>query len=399
MCSERALRSLALVLGAAVLSTCAGSGDTRELSARIDRVDPVCGDTARQTAIVLYGSFPVQPRVSLSDPADDRLDTTYRAWLGDVELLGVAWRDAGSLAATIPTPIPPGVYPLAVEGPWHDRVTARDGFEIRAGGCTGARGALAMTASVAPNAVTVGQQVTVTAVVRNTGQHTVFDVDAAVSVAPAATTLAASQTGPRDVAGGESSTFSWTFDTNEVTSAGGATFVVAAAGVDDVGGPITASPATTNTFLVNLPANVTASTEAPATVDPDQVITFTLHVANTGAAPALVGATLTRTVNGSATVRTLSSPTPQTVPAFAERTLVWTFSADGPCEIVLAVAVTATDLNSGRALTVAPTPPVSLTVQRGAALATTVSAPALVAAGQTVTVTATVANSDRKSVV
>lgn len=389
MSCERALVLAAAALAA--LAACAPGGGARELGAAVDLVEPPCGDPATPTSVVLRGSFPVVPRVSLSGGGAE-LDTTYRAWVGDVALRDVTWRDAGSLAATVPASIPAGVYALTVESPFHDRATL-PGFEIRAGGCGGgAPGALTLSASVAPNAVTVGQQVTVTASVRNAGAQALFDVDAAVSSAPAGVALVASQAGPRDLAGGATATFTWTYATSQLVPEPGGTFVVTAAGTDGGGAAVVAPPARTNAFLVNAPASIAAHTHSPASVNVGRAFTLSLDAANTGAAPALVAAAVTATVTGAATVATLSSPVPETVPGGTERSLAWSFSANGPCQVALTVGVTATDLSTGQALAVAPTLPATVQVQRPAALSTVVSAPATVAAGGTVTVTASVQN-------
>lgn len=388
MSSRERARGLALALAAAALAGCTPTGGSEELSATLDAVEPPCADTARQTAVVLRGSFPVLPRVSLSGGAE--LDAVYRAWVGDVALRDVIWRDARSLSATVPA-VPAGVYLLAVETPFHERAILA-GFEVRAGGCGSGPGALTLSAAVAPNAVTVGQQVTVTASVRNAGAQPLLDVDAAVSTAPAGVSLVASQAGPRPLASGATATFTWTYATSQVIADPGATFVITAAGSDGQGAAVVAAPARTNAFLVSSPASIAAHTHAPASVNVGRTFTFTLEAANAGAAPALVAAAVTLTVTGSATVTTLSSPAPQNVPGGAERSFVWTYSATGPCTVGLTAGVDATDLNSGQALSVAPTLPVTVQVQRPAALASTVTAPETVAAGSAVTVTAAVQN-------
>jgi uncharacterized repeat protein (TIGR02543 family) len=394
MCSERTRWFVAAAL--ATSWACAPSEETSVLTAHIDGVEPACGDTSRATPIVVRGSLPVIAEVSLSDPDATELDTTYRAWLDPgaagsaIALLDVVWRDPRSLTATIPAS-PAGSYALTLESPWGDRVSAAYLFEIRQGGCTGTPGALAVEASVAPNAVTVGQQVTVSAVVRNTGQRTVFDVEAAVTMAPSGAVPVGSQGAPRDLAGGGSATFTWTYTMTETTPTGGATFGITAAGVDDLGAPVAAPLATTNVLFVNPPANVTASTSAPPTANVAQPFTVTLTATNTGGAPALVAAVMGTSTPGVAWL----SPAGQgiRVPPHDARSLAWTFTVDGPRDAAFSVGVTATDQNSGESLTVAPTPPVTVRIQRAATLVTTVAAaPAVVAESQAVTVVATVRN-------
>jgi hypothetical protein len=197
----------------------------------------------------------------------------------------------------------------------------------------------------------------------------------------------------RDLLGGQSATFTWSYRMTEVTGGQGGAFVVTAAGTDGAGAAVAAEPATTNTLLVNPPASVTAHTEAPAAGNVDRPFTFTVVAANTGAAPARVGAVMTPSPTAPAVVTIHSSPpAEQTVPASSERSFVWTVAADAPCDLVLSVAVSATDLNTGQSVTVPPVPALTVTVQHGAALVTTVEVAPVVAATDTVTVQATVRN-------
>jgi hypothetical protein len=389
MSSERT--SWVVAAGLAVLCACAPSDAARKLTVRIDGVEPACGDSSTQTPIVVRGSLPVMPTVSVSDPGEDELDTAYRAWIGDIALLSVVWRDAGTLTATVPASTPVGDYSLTLESPWGDRATAASVFEVRQGGCAGTPGALAVAASVAPNAVTVGQQVTVTAQVQNTGQRALLDVEAAVSTTPSGVVLTGSTGSPRDLAGGQSATFTWTYTTAETTPEGGATFGISAAGLDDDGAPVAAPSATTNLLYVNPPANVTATMQAPGTANVGQRFTVRVTATNTGGAPALVAAVMATSAPGV----TWLSPVRQEIriPRETARTFDWTFTVDATRDASFSVEVTATDENTGQPLTVAPTPPVVVRLQRPAALVTTVAvAPTVVAPSQAVTVVATVRN-------
>jgi hypothetical protein len=236
----------------------------------------------------------------------------------------------------------------------------------------------------------------VTAVVQNTGERAVLDVDAAVSTTPSGVVLLGREGAPRDLGGGESATFTWTYATDETTPGAGATFGISAAGVDDQGAPVGAPSATTNVLYVNPPANVTASTDAPGAANVARPFTVTLTATNTGGAPALVAAVMATSTLGV----TWLSPAGQgtLIPPGGERDLAWTFTVDAPCDASFSVGVTASDQSTGQPLTVAPVPPVTVRVQRPAALATTVAvAPAVVAASTAVTVVATVRNTGQST--
>jgi len=365
-------RILALVVEGLLASSCgrpAGSGELPALPSELEAVEPACGDDATATAITLRGEVPAKPVVSTSDPGGSRVETQYRAWLaavpgaGDVELPDVKWTDAHTLTATVPAGLTPGVYGIVLDSPFGQRARRDAAFEVHRGPCPMPGAALVTaTATVAPNAVTVGQQVTVTATVRNMGRAASSRVVASPGSVPDGFALLSSAAGPLDIPGEQSATFTWAYEATTTTPPGGFSFPIDSSGVDPQGAPLTAPRTETNVLFVNLPAILTASSQArPRQVSLGETVTVTLSVANEGSAPAVVVPRL-GPVTGSAAMTQTAAPASQTIPGPGVSDFAWDFRADGWGTASFTVTATGTDANSGRPVAVAPTPSVTVTV-------------------------------------
>ena len=191
-------------------------------------VTPACGDNATATAVTVRGSLPVKPVIWVSDPSSSQLETTYQAWMGEVELTSVAWHDGTELTAVVPAGMAIGTYALTLQSPFGTRATKQAAFQVRTGPCLVETAALVITSPIAfPATSTVGQDLTVAATVQNTGQAAALAVMASIVSAPAGLTFKSGPGDPQDVPGGQARTFTWTYT---ATAAGGGVFVIDAAG-------------------------------------------------------------------------------------------------------------------------------------------------------------------------
>ena len=249
MCSsDQAWRVAALCVA---FSAACGGRDAAVETPIVEAVTPACGDNATATAVTVRGSLPVKPVIWISDPTSSQLDSAYRAWVGDVELTGVAWRDASELKAVVPAGIPVGTYALTLRSPFGTTATKDAAFQVRAGACLVETAALVVTSPVAaPATLTVGQDLTVMATVQNSGQASALGVLASIVSAPAGLTFKSGPAGPQDVPGGQARTFNWIY---AATSAGGGVFVIDASGrAADTGQSVVAPEVNTNAVLASL---------------------------------------------------------------------------------------------------------------------------------------------------
>jgi uncharacterized repeat protein (TIGR01451 family) len=391
MPSDRPRLGIALAL--AMIAGCTQRAGPSELAVALTGIEPGCGDPAGDTRVVVRGTLPVKPSTSLAS-SETTIDTAYRAWIGDHELATVTWIDAGRMEAVVPAGLPVGMYALTVTSPFGTSASLPDAFRVEQRACAAERPALVMAAaSLAPNTVTVGQKFLVTATVRNDGLSTAHVVTGEITLPPTGFEIVDAAAGPQDLVSGGSLDLTWTVRATDVTPFPGVTFAAYATGTDGAGMPIAAPPRATGYLLVNAPASVTARAQATSPVDIGQAITYSVIVSNTGSAPALVVATLEGTASEAAALTAGPAPAPQIVSGAGQVTFTRTFTANTGCVVTLDVTLAATDANSGLPVMVAPVAPVSVDVQRPAALTTVATAsPATVVPGATVTVTATVQN-------
>jgi IPT/TIG domain-containing protein len=92
-------------------------------------VSPPSGSPFAETSIVISGDG-FDPHAYQSAGGDARVDATFRAWLGGVELSAVTWVSTSELRAVVPGGLAPGIYPLEVEGPRGDLGRLDGGFTV-----------------------------------------------------------------------------------------------------------------------------------------------------------------------------------------------------------------------------------------------------------------------------
>ncbi len=260
-----------------------------------------------------------------------------------------------------------------------------------------AAASLAAAAAVSPGRASIGQWVTVTLTVTNTGGADATGVTATIYAGPGGA-LVAPVAGPAPaggvtIAAGTAQTFSWTI------SAGGSgvvTFTATAAG-STCGSIGVLGAASASATLQTPPLLVAATAVFPAAPCLGQPFLLTLTVTNTGQAGATNVQPAPWFVTGTGGIGSISGPNPP-APAFLNGGgwvgFTYTLTASSAGSVSLSTSVTGLDQNSGLALLTAPVLAGPQTLVTAGALVPAVSvSPATVSAGQWVTVALTVTNS------
>jgi hypothetical protein len=240
----------------AALLLAAGCGRApADLSPRPAAVEPSSGDPAVATPVAIRGEgFRVRATLSLAGSAGDVVDTTYRAWLGGVELQQVLWVGERELQAVVPPGLAVGSHALEIQDPEGRKGGLANAFYAGVPSATPA--ALAATLSL-PASVGPGD-FSATMTVTNTGGS------AALGVTPGPLALAGGSTatlllksapaGGVALAGGQQATFGWTY---APLSAGTVQLQGSASGTDaGSGGAVTSPTALSNLAAVAQPAAV-----------------------------------------------------------------------------------------------------------------------------------------------
>ncbi len=246
--------------------------------------------------------------------------------------------------------------------------------------------ALAASASLSRTQVTVGQALSVSLQVVNSGGTTAAGLLPTLSACAAASV----QTAPasQDAAGGATVTFTWTL---LATAASSCTFTASAAGADtNTLAPVSAT-ASTGALLLQSPAGLGATLQAPAAANLAQPMTVSLVVVNSGDAAA-TGVVPQLTLSpGASAAKTAATPASATLAGHASQTFTWTVTPSATGTLSLAASAAGADTNSGAAVAT-PVQTASLNVQRAAALAGSLAVPAEVSLGQQFAVSYTVSN-------
>src|SRR5512137_1026653 len=160
--SASAPHAKVLLLALAALAACGGS----DLPVPVpESISPDRAPSGQATPVVIRGTGFAANVVQPSSGGTPTVDVTFRAWLGSMPLDDVRRIDDASLSATVPAGLAAGVQSLRVEGPYGTSGELPGAFTVE----PSAAAALAATVAADPSAVVVGQVVTVTMVVQNTG--------------------------------------------------------------------------------------------------------------------------------------------------------------------------------------------------------------------------------------
>ena len=243
-------RSDALALAVAVLAGCDASftpGSPRPTS-----VAPAIAFATADVILEIVGDDFEVEAVQGADRGGSRVDATYRAWLGAVELLDVTWIDAHTLRARVAAGLPVGTYDLAVQGP-HGQGTLPGAYQVVAG----TLGTLGVSMS-SPLQVAVGEELQVTVQAANTGTSLVRGVVPDVVVSGAGAVQAVAVTAPaQDLSVGQAYMFTLRY---RAVQAGAVSLQVSVDGTDPrTGGSVAASTSAQVAISPPLAAQVVAA--------------------------------------------------------------------------------------------------------------------------------------------
>lgn len=123
-----------LLAALVALAVGCGRGAHGGLEPRVSAVQPPCASIRTAVAVTLIGNFPVRSAADLAGGVT--IDRRYRAYLGEVELADVTWRDGQTLTATVPEGLEVGLYSVYVEGPGGRSASEGESFQaIDDGAC------------------------------------------------------------------------------------------------------------------------------------------------------------------------------------------------------------------------------------------------------------------------
>ena len=256
--------------------------------------------------------------------------------------------------------------------------------------------ALSATLVAGRSVVSVGQAVSVTLTVTNTGAAAATLGAVTPSATGTATATCGTVTGPAlptTLAGGASSNFTWSCTPS---ASGTLTLGASAAGTDvNSGAPLTATATPVN-VSVQIPTtlSVTAFTSSRAIADTGQRIDLSLTVANGGGAGASVSAAAPSVDPSTSGTCTAAAPAPpQVIAGGASLTFTWSCTLAVAGSASLGATVTAADANSGAAANATATP-IAVTIQTPATLAVTVfsATPTTASVNQPIALTLTLSN-------
>ena len=344
---------------------------TAACSAALDGADqphptgvvPDRAPSAEPVQVVIQGTGFLASAKQASSGGAPTLDTTQRAWLGEVELGAVTWIDPQTVQAVVPAGLAPGQYDLTVQNALGERGSLQAAYTVLT------PGSLAGVLSTGNLTVSVGQQLAFTLTLTNSGETDVTKI--AFSTPAVATTdgggarlTGAGPTPPDAMAPGEQRKFTWSY---EATSAGHVSFSVGATGIDGASGDVVdATIAALAPVLIQQPAALVAVMGVPPSVVAGTDFTVTMTVTNTGGALARGVTAGTPSLSGTpsaatATLKAGPEPASADIASGASAVFAWAYTA-GSKGGTLSLVGTAlgNDANAGTA--VIATTPVATTV-------------------------------------
>ena len=198
-------------------------------------------------------------------------------------------------------------------------------------------------------AINRGEIFTADLTVINNGQATANAVSPsplppAVSPTGGAAASSLSSISPVTLAGGQSTTFHWSY-----TESGGAAGTIALStglsGLDaNSGAAVSAAPAGSNTLLVQRPSALSSTLSVAASIGLNTTFTVSFAVQNTGDATAR-SVTPSLTPSGTGGVTRLTAPAAADVAGGTTTTFQWTYKATANGSLSLATSATGTDIN------------------------------------------------------
>ncbi|MFH1811779.1 MAG: right-handed parallel beta-helix repeat-containing protein [Pseudomonadota bacterium] len=303
-----------------------------------------------------------------SQPGGLRVDTTFRAWLGNTALRDVRYVDDEHLTAQVPVGLTAGFLDLRVETPRGLKTSLADAYEVLVG--VGP----AIT-SVIPSDI-VNDQDEVLDVVGSgfdSGLQADLEPPAGARIALPVTNL---------------STSGFTATVAQGTAAGAYDLVVTTEG-----GATATLPGAVQVWN---PAQLVSTLElSAASVSTGTEITLTVHVANTGGSEAQAVQVSLPVLAGSGTAQHLSGPSPASadIAAGAAQDFVLQYRAQSAGSVTFTAQASGTNAYSLRPLASGAATSASLQILVGAALEIALDVPAGVGLGQSFDIEMTVTNS------
>lgn len=320
------------------LGACARS--TPHTAPVVTSVEPPSGHAHRVAPVTIRGEgFNVRAVQDVS--AGARVESTFRAWLGETALQQVRWVDERTLEAVVPAGIPPGIHGLTLEDPFGRRAFRDGAYEA-----TLAPAGLDAAFVALPASVNVGQSFVVTVELANPGEATALGVMVDIWAAGAE---AGAPPAPVDVPGGETRRVSRTFT---ATLAGDVTLGATAVGTDALLGGSLSAAAASASVLAQAPAALTAWFDLSPQVTTGE-LRLTVVVTNAGSAAALAVTPGPLVATG---VPAGVGAAPAALPELAggaTTSLVWPVRVDAMGMLAVSTVVSAVDANDGRPLQVA----------------------------------------------
>ncbi|MEA3309025.1 MAG: hypothetical protein U9Q70_05885 [Chloroflexota bacterium] len=366
-------------------------------------LDPVAGQPGNDLSLSLdtinLGSKPITLTAGTQISFTDNSGHTYSAALSSgTDLPTNTTRSLTFNSVLLPSDFTPGAYyPTLIFTGWITDPTVLHTYErpVNDPFSVGIA-ALEATLVAAPDYLNIGQPITVTMMVTNTGVNTANNIN------PTLLTIggsggAALATGPTPTSvttliSGTTTAFTWHYT---ATNAGPVTWNGAAEALDSTTGiNVSSSSATSNEVIITKPAALSAAFSTPTAVNVGQTFPITLTVMNNGDAAAqnLTAGTLDMSESGASYN---SGPTPNAAPWLSggnTTIFIWTYHADSTGTVSWTGTVTGTDVNDSRIVTATATSPNMLIEEPAALLCTLNAAPVSVGTGRLVTVTMTLTN-------
>jgi len=257
---------------------------------------------------------------------------------------------------------------------------------------------LEATLSVPVPTVNVGQPITVTMWVTNTGDataHNIFPGPLTVGGTGSATYVSGPDPGSLAwLMSGDVATFAWSY---LATAAGVVTWDGVLTGTDSIAGWIITATATPVSVTVQRPAALTCTlTAAPSPVGTGSPIYVTMTVTNAGEATALDVNPSALTLGGTGGATYFSGPegSPVTITGGTSAAFGWTYVAATAGTVNWSGNASGTDVNSGQITSSLTCVSADVTVQDAARLIASITAePVVVGQDELVTVTMVVTNS------
>jgi len=388
-------RGLLFLLGALALVRCGSSDFPNPAPAS---VTPGRGFTANATPVVIHGNGFSVRTLQPSSGGAPTVDETFQAWMGDQALLDVHRVDEQTLTATVPAGLSPGLKTLRVQGPFGTAGELPNAFTVEGT----ALASISATIAATPATASVGQLITVTVTATNTGSTTATGAVPTTPTVSGTGTVDL-RTGPDPVSiatlgPGESGTFSWIYT---ATGPGTLAFDSSVHATDSFSGTTitgVTDPASPAAVTVVRAAALAASLPSSGAAALGREFTVVMTVTNSGGAAIkdLVPAVPTVAPSGLAALKAGTGPVPASVDSLlpgASTSFAWTFVAGGtPGTVRFSSSASGNDVNSGAPVASAVATSGNYTIGAAGMNAGLSATPATASAGQLITLTLTVTN-------